>query len=86
MPKLAANAIDANPSRIDFKINCSEPLPRPSSNEPRIVNGPTQKTSDAVRNPSMKRWRSPVAPAPASRSRSHPPTASRRLSTPPASR
>ena len=44
------------------------PRPSPSDSEPRMVSGPTQKSSDAVSHPSMKRsrarWSCPVSSAP----------------------
>ena len=54
-PRLAAKAMEANPSSVAFSASLSMPRPSPSSSDPRMVRGPTQKTSDAVTNPSTKR-------------------------------
>ena len=45
----------ANPSRAALRKSWSAPLPMPSLIEPRMVSGPTQKTSEAVTKPSMNR-------------------------------
>ena len=46
------------------------PRPRPSESEPRMVRGPTQKSSDALSQPSMNRsraaWSTPASPVPTS--------------------
>ncbi len=56
-PNDDAKAIAAKPSRVDFSTSWSIPRPRPSDSVPRIVSGPTQKTSDAVSQPSTNRSR-----------------------------
>ena len=45
----------AKPSRAALSSSWSAPLPRPSWIDPRMVNGPTQKTSELITKPWMNR-------------------------------
>ena len=54
-PSAAASAIDAKPSSSDFVVSSSMSPRRPSLIEPRTVSGPTQNSSDAVKNASLTR-------------------------------
>ncbi len=81
LPRLAANAIEANPSSVALSASWSMPRPRPSSSDPRIVSGPTQNTSEAVTHPSMKRSLAAWS-VPPSRGTRAPPPGSRRPAPP----
>ena len=80
-PNDAANATAANPSSTDLRRIWSAPLPSPSFNEPRIVSGPVQKTSELTTKPSMNLARSAESVSPASRRCSQPPSPSTRCSS-----
>lgn len=50
-PNEEAKASAAKPSSTDLRLSWSIPRPRPSDRLPRIANGPTQNSSDALSHP-----------------------------------